>query len=175
MSRTLNFVSTPIDVGRLWSWSQPSRTNISKFANRPNDSDNLDEAEQPLALNSTKICSFSNSSGSSCTPEYDMSRILNFVSPPIDVGRLWSWSQPSRTNLSKFGNVGNGSDNLDKKEHPFALNSLRLRSFSKSSTSSCTHEFNTFRNVKFVSPPIDVGRLWSLPHPLRTNLSKFAD
>jgi hypothetical protein len=54
----------------------------------PNEFGNLDNEEQPLAMNKLRLCSSPKSSGSACTLEYDISRILNFVRPLIDSGRV---------------------------------------------------------------------------------------
>ena len=128
--------------------------------------------EQPFALNTTRLCSLSKSSGSSCILECDMLRNVKFMSPPIDVGGL-CWPQPLRSNVFKFANWPNYSGDFDNEEQPLTLNSTRLGSFPKSSGSSCTPKYDMCRNVKFVSPPIDVGRLWSWPQWPSFQIFKF--
>ena len=97
------------------------------------------------------------STGSSCTPESDMSRFGNFVSPPIHVDRLWSLPQPLRCNFSRFFNWPNDSGNLDKEEQPLAMKSTRLWRFPKSSGSSCTPQSYMSRFGNFVNPPISTN------------------
>lgn len=160
----VNFLSLPIHVSRLWRCPQSWRCNGSKFQKSSNDFGNLDEEEQMLVLNRTRLCSSPKSFASSFTPELDMPMYINFLSPPINVGRLWS-SQSRGCNVLNLDMAPNAYGDLDKEKKWLLLNFTRLCSSPISSGSSSTPEFNMPMYANFLSPPIDLGRCWSWPHP----------